>query len=169
MALDRFLYWREQRPTISELKRIIEDYLGDALEGKVEYVEFTSRFYMQLKGKISFPFKRLEDAPAWPNEDRERAIEVFVHGRKGIDVITRQADEYTNVVAKGLWELLRRYYAAKTEDEECEPEKPESIVEGLKTTRLIERLREAAQHAEYPQGDPPVCHEADEFIRRLRG
>lgn len=116
MALDRFLYWREQRPTISELKRIIEDYLG----------------------------------------------------RKGIDVITRQADEYTNVVAKGLWELLRRYYAAKTEDEECEPEKPESIVEGLKTTRLIERLREAAQHAEYPQGDPPVCHEADEFIRRLR-
>lgn len=34
--------------------------------------------------------------------------------------------------------------------------------------RLLERLITAAQHAEYPQGDPPVCSEAHVFVSDLR-
>jgi hypothetical protein len=32
--------------------------------------------------------------------------------------------------------------------------------------KLVEELLQAAQHAEYPQGDPPVCARAREFLRK---
>ncbi len=36
------------------------------------------------------------------------------------------------------------------------------------TKSVIRRLIGAAQHAEYPQGDPPVCAEARRLLEKLK-
>lgn len=125
MAQDRFVAFRKQVPSYEDIKCLVEDYVSDlAVEvdfgkgrSKSKSMEFWS---VQLPGKPSFPFKRVK---GFENMDREsmnppeRWFEVVVT-RKGkkvtdLDVITRLADEVTNVIANGLVALCERCWKAK--------------------------------------------------------
>jgi hypothetical protein len=71
-------------------------------------------------GKPSYPFRRHKGfekyAPA-VEQHEERWFEVYVEKHQ-IDVITRQTDEYTNVVAEGFAALCRRCWHGKPKDDE---------------------------------------------------
>jgi len=115
MALDRFVNFDKRRPTKEETGLVLRDFFGpDA--GTVEWKG--DRFFVTLPGKSSFPFASLPDALRDPfaGGDRERWIEVYVT-KSQFDVITRQHDEYTNVIAEGLAQMFARYWDGKLEDD----------------------------------------------------
>lgn len=124
MAIDYFVLFKHRQPIKSDLKMLLEDYLNGA--GSIDYSkeEEQGRWYVTLPGLPSFPFKRLEPDLGARQEmlPDERWFEVYVgHIHQSpedgmgpnIDVITRMADEYTNVVALGFAELVVRYYQAE--------------------------------------------------------
>jgi len=115
MALDRFVRWRKDRPLFDDIKKALEDYLGDAC---TKVVTDDSVIFATLVGKPRCPFRRLGEGDvvkAMEQRD-ERFLEVYV-SKKYIDVITRQTDEFTNVVAEGFAQLCARYWQGKRDPE----------------------------------------------------
>lgn len=117
MALDRFVNFKERRPSKEEVGLVLRDFFGpDA--AKIEWDN--GRYFVTLPGKNSFPFASLPDAlrdPFAGEEARERWIEVYV-AKDQFDVITRSHDEYTNVIAEGLARMFARYWDGELEDDE---------------------------------------------------
>lgn len=74
------------------------------------------RIIVTVPGKPSYPFAWTEHAKkSHPDLHDERWIEVwFLHGdKRGIDIVTRQADHFTNALAEGLASTISRYYQAE--------------------------------------------------------
>lgn len=116
MSLDRFVIFNHKVPHKEQIELILQDYLNEA--GHVTLDEGV--FYAMLIGKPTLPFKRIfTPSPPYPHEDRW--FEVYLgldktwKGYPYINVMTRQADEYTNVVAEGFAALIARFYDGKRE------------------------------------------------------
>jgi len=124
MGLDRFVLFQNEKPTLEELKLILEDYLGGL--GNIDYQE--GCWFVTFPGKPSFPFKRSHPDHAWAGASLhdERWFEVYVgsldqeHGENmgpNVDIITRFQDELVGNIADGFAKLLRRFYKAKSDEE----------------------------------------------------
>lgn len=104
MAYDRFVYWNKTKalvPTREDVGAVLAAYLGAG--GTVEWVEGQGRFYANLAGPGSDPRqpKDLLRGTRW--------FEVFIH-EDSVDVITRQADSFTNAVADGFANVCMRQW-----------------------------------------------------------
>jgi len=114
MGLDRFVYWKKNKPTKAQLRTVLEDYLGGI--GRVDLRK--NWLLATLPGKASFPFRRIkgfEKHDPFVDHYKGRWFEVYVDS-KSIDVITRQQDEFTSNVAKGFAELAARFWGGKHEE-----------------------------------------------------
>lgn len=114
MGIDRFVHWRDKGPSLETVKAVLRDYLGSGCavssNGK--------RIVAVLHGAPSYPFKSIPEYKkfqAVTEQRAERSIEVFVT-KKNIDIITRQTDEFTNVVADGFSMLAARFWGGIVED-----------------------------------------------------
>lgn len=116
MSCDRFVHWKDNRPTKDELQFALEDYIGKA--GKVKWSEDGGRWTCRLAGNSSFPLQRVLPVDNifvkafWAEHPWERWFEVF-WGDDYISVITRRADEYTSAVADGFTKLVMRFWQTK--------------------------------------------------------
>jgi len=116
VGIDRFVRWDKKRPKLAVVQRVLEDYLGTAA---AVWRSDSSRIIAKLVGKPSFPFRRephMERYAAACEQHDERWLEVYV-AKDHIDVITRQTDEYTGVVADGFATLAARYWEGKRDPE----------------------------------------------------
>lgn len=119
MASDRFVHFKkDRRPTREEIERLLGNFFGDGTTTSIEWEG--GRFYVSLPGHLSFPFAGLMDEVtsmemATAEDDRGRWIEVYV-ARTNVDVITRGMDEYTNVLADGLAEVIARFWDGELDD-----------------------------------------------------
>jgi len=112
MAIDRFVRWTKEKPSFDVIYKTLEDYLGDACIG--HHID-GPRITVTLMGKPSYPFRRhpgFEKYAAVSEQREDRFFEVFVEKDK-IDIITRQTDEFTNVVAEGFAVLCARCWSGK--------------------------------------------------------
>ena len=111
MALDRFIYFKKS-PKLETIRETLEDYLGEAL---YEIPVDGARVTALLHGKPSCPFRRLPDMGnvAAAQEQREERFLEVCWTSTSIDVITRQSDEYTNVVGDGFAALAARFWKGK--------------------------------------------------------
>lgn len=114
MGIDRFVrFKRGNRPSKRHLVLVLEDYLGDAVN-KVD-ADDRNRVLVWLEGRPSFPFRRMPKMRQYACASEvhtERWFEVYIAANH-IDVITRQTDEYTNVVAEGFADLCARFWQGK--------------------------------------------------------
>jgi len=110
VSVDRFVRFDKKKPTLDELKNILEDYIEGI--GSISYSHNGSVWFVKLPGKPSFPFKRIH--PDMDNQvHEERWFEVWLGSLPdNIDVITRQADELTNVIAEGYAKIVARFFEA---------------------------------------------------------
>lgn len=110
MALDIIVYWKPGKmPSKADLQLVLEDYTL----GVATVVWDADRFYVNLKGKPTLPFSRLD--PLFKYDLPEvRWFEVWL-GIDKIDVITRQTDEITNNIARGFAALCARYWQGDLE------------------------------------------------------
>lgn len=114
MAADRFVYWSDTVPTKEQVWAVIKGYFGEA-----DYDFRYPRSAISLPGHVSSPFRGIDpsrdaafDMMHLPGE--KRRIEVFFHEAEPgnpnvpacLDVITRNADRFTNDVADGLARVL---------------------------------------------------------------
>lgn len=97
MAYDRFIYWKDIKPSFEQLDTFIRDFFDIA--GEVDFKD--SAWVISLPGK-----------PKNPVFNGERCIEVFKHGNS-IDVITRQQDNFTTCLANGLASCIARFFEAE--------------------------------------------------------
>lgn len=128
MSLDRIVYFAKRKPSLKELRCLLEDYLAGA--GTIDFSKASeqARWYVVLPGKPSFPFRRVSkigeehqklhyEMPERPDRWFEVVFCSLKQKKKpNIDIITRTQDEYTNVVARGFAELVRRYYEATLDE-----------------------------------------------------
>lgn len=115
MSLDRFVRFDKKKPTVDELKHILEDYIKDL--GSISYSSNESVWFVKLPGKPSFPFKTIYPEMGHQVHE-ERWFEVWVGAldvANNIDVLTRQADELTNVIAEGYAKIVARFFEAEIE------------------------------------------------------
>ena len=107
MALDRFVCFKKSsRPTKAKLQLVVEDYFrGIATEIRWDQ----DRWLVTMPGPSIHPLDRVEPALPLRYDGGPRYIEVW-YSDGTLDVITRQADELTNVIAAGLAEVCRRYW-----------------------------------------------------------
>lgn len=121
MGLDRFVLFKDEKPTLEQLKFILEDYLGD-IGATIDYQD--SCWFVSFPGKPSFPFKRSHSL-SWEG-NAERWFEVYVGSLDqlegeamgpNVDIITRLQDELINNIAEGFANLLQRCYRAKSDEE----------------------------------------------------
>lgn len=114
MGIDRFVKWNKaERPTLDIIKMTLEDYLGGAQREEAEVDG--NRITVMLAGKPSYPFRRhssFEKHAPGAEQHPDRWFEVVVE-KDHIDVITRQTDEFTNVVAEGFARLCQRCWNGK--------------------------------------------------------
>jgi hypothetical protein len=136
MALDRFVYWKtKRRPTRDEIGTVVEDFFK-GFGAEIEWR--TDRYFIKLPGEITHPFDRIVGARKHPAEltDAERWIEVWPDPDDAcIDVMTRQQDEVTNVLAEGLAQLFARFWDGRRDIDFLGPEATKAmriLVEGLK-------------------------------------
>lgn len=119
MSIDRLVKFKSRVPTVVDLVKVAEDFLSDAALVGCGYSTIPhSRIVVHLPGKPTFPFGRVSDLKQdFPH--KVRGFEVFITGLFGdqpnINVVTRQTDEFTNVVADGYAKLIARFYEAELE------------------------------------------------------
>ena len=114
MALDRFVYWDEEKPSITEVVETIRCYLGGV--GSIDEItqhKDAYEFYISLPGKGTHPleWKRPELAET---HRPDRWIEIYMTD-KYIDVITRNHDDFTNKIADGFASSFERFWQGKWE------------------------------------------------------
>ena len=115
MGIDRFVHWKKAAPSQKEVMTVLTDFLGGAAN---EVSSSGRRITAVLVGKPSYPFKHITDYEKYTasaEQRGERFIEVY-WTRKKIDIITRQTDEFTNVVADGFSMLAARFWGGIVED-----------------------------------------------------
>lgn len=112
MALDRFVYFRRaKKPTKKELRLVLDDFFGGAT---TEIKWDRDRFFVTLVGRHTNALRRMEDVPDFVRREPDpgfegRHLEVWI-GSDCIDVMTRQADEFTNALAEGFAKLVARFW-----------------------------------------------------------
>lgn len=110
MALDRFIHFKKS-PLWTDLCTTVLQYFGPEVEIKFE----RPWIVVTLPGQESFVGHR----KARQEMARQRGLEIHQNSKdRNIDVITRQADEFTNAVADGLVDLLSRMYSGKRETDQ---------------------------------------------------
>jgi len=115
MSQDRFVTFDKRKPTRDEVESVLRNYFDEAAD--IKWAD--DRWIATLPGKWSFPFVEIVGYSPRPREIAERWIEVYVGKRSkvgNLDVITRQQDEYTNVLADGLARMFARYWEGKLDD-----------------------------------------------------
>ena len=121
MSCDRVVRWKSERPSTKEIRMMCEDFLGGAcvsiqpLGSNTD--EVLGSYTCLLHGEPKSPFRRMKKFPVHARMrevHNERWFEVTVM-KDCVYVTTRMADEYTNVVAAGFAELLRRSYQASVD------------------------------------------------------
>jgi len=117
MSFDRFISFKDRRPTRQQLQLVLEDYLSGA--GTATWKE--DRFMVDLVGTTSHPLKRIPEAHPFSNRPVEPGFEgrwfEVVMGSKDIDVLTRQQDELTMAIADGFARLCARFWHGALEDD----------------------------------------------------
>ncbi len=115
MALDRFVYWTKNKaPTSDAIGKVLEDYIGDG--GKVHWK--AGRWFVDLPGTCSAALRRVADVVPMFAADGERWFEVWPDpSGECVDVMTRMHDEYTNALAKGFVDVIKRFWNGKDEPE----------------------------------------------------
>lgn len=115
MSLDRFIRWqnKEKTPKINELHTVLEDFFNKT----AEVTWNVDRILIDLPGKSCIPHRiflngHVVKSPTVPRE--ERFIEIYV-GEDNVDVITCEADEYTNTIAEGITKMIARLWEGKQE------------------------------------------------------
>lgn len=118
MALDRFVYWNKEKPSHDTVRRILEDFLGGIGEIAESLTKEKGKWWIvTLPGVPSHPFKSLHSNLSQPNLYPDgRWFEVCYISDDNCDVITRQADCFTNNVAQGFAVALATYFKARLED-----------------------------------------------------
>ena len=114
MACDRIIRFEKERPTAKEIELVIRDFFGDATK-QIYYDK--DRWFVLLHGLYHQPYERIDIATdamkqvAIENRrnNKERWIEIW-SDEDSVDVITRDADWYTNTIAQGLAEVFRKFW-----------------------------------------------------------
>lgn len=109
MSHDVFVRWQKEVPAREEIKIMLSNYISDG--AKME--DGKDRLFVVLPGKPCSPMQHKYPVPA-ENYHEERFFEVYF-GDDNIDIITRFADEFTNVVARGFAECCARTLNGKIE------------------------------------------------------
>lgn len=108
MALDRIIRFDGPGPSKEHLHLVVQDFFGEGATSSISW--HMDRLFVSLNGSCSFPFRRLPGAPQNPFiPGDERWIEIWTEGSV-VDVITRQADPFTNALAQGLAEQVARHW-----------------------------------------------------------
>lgn len=110
MSLDRFVRFDEKYPTQEGLRRVLENFLGGT--GTVEWQR--DRFFVELPGNPTLALEGFPDTISCSFRPEGRWIEVWYKDRT-LDVITREADDFTNALASSLAEICARYWRGKLE------------------------------------------------------
>lgn len=101
MALDRFVYWDNEKPSEYDIGILLQNYMRDAAK-QVEWKG--ARFIVFLFGYTELP-----------GRSEKRVFEVYISKDAHIDVITRDMDDYTNAVAEGFARLAARRWKGRLE------------------------------------------------------
>ncbi len=97
LSIDRFLYFKDTKPTKEEIEKEITDYFSGMTKPRRD----SDRWIIFLDSRL-----KEHDSPGC---QRDRWIEVWLTTRN-IDVLTRRQDELTNVLADGLAKrFIRRW------------------------------------------------------------
>lgn len=111
MALDRFIYWNKEKPTIDQVRQLLKDYISDA--AKIE--EKNDWFFITLPGNGCLNQFIQAQSEAWTHN--ERWFEVCcIEIDNNIDIMTRQSDHFTNAVAECFAKSIAKFYHARYED-----------------------------------------------------
>lgn len=118
MSRDRFIHFPPNAfPEYWRVRRLLDTFLGELACGSSNMT--SNRYCVRLHGACTNPDRVRFGGVAHPVASTERWIEVFYSKTGGdldhIDVITRQQDQVTNVIADGFAEMLARMYGAKVE------------------------------------------------------
>lgn len=113
MARDRFVYWTNAKPSRDEIRLILASYVSTA---PLAVTEGKDRIFVTLPGKPSHPMQHKYPRPEGTFSE-DRYFEVwFDPDNKCIDVMTRFADEFTNVVADGFVHICVREFKGRLEE-----------------------------------------------------
>ena len=115
MACDRFIRWPSpsKRPSRAKCDGALHYFFGDSVEIGIRWDR--DRWFVALPGKPSTrEFDGLRGPPSSIYR-KERFIEVHL-GKKNLDVMTRQADLFTNCLADGLAKFMAKIFDGELED-----------------------------------------------------
>lgn len=119
MALDRFVRFKDGKwPSKDDVESVLRHFFAEAATVTLD----GNRFMIDLPGKNSFPFKDvirkrfgvdyLRTDDSWAES---RWIEVFYLEGEHLDVLTRQQDHYTNILANGIAEMFALFWEGEVE------------------------------------------------------
>lgn len=115
MPSDRFIRFKENRPTQEQIRYVVEDYFH-GISTKIDWSG--DRFFVDLHGDPSHPLRRI--VPKFPEGflHESRMIEIFVSKScDTIDVMTRCQDRITCVIADGFVRVVANYWDGEVEDD----------------------------------------------------
>src|SRR5688500_14158784 len=117
MSISICCWWKpDERPTAAEVRTVLTDYLGGCGAVVAGRPRFDEDLVVYLPGVPTHPFRsKSQVLAASPPPRPERAFEVLWLDDH-LDVVVRQQDEFTLVVADGFARLVCRYWKARFDD-----------------------------------------------------
>ncbi len=108
MSFDRFVYFEKSAPTQEDIQKVLGNFLGGV--GTIEWKR--DRFFVALPGTPTLASAGFPEAIPYGMRPEERWIEVW-YKDNGLDVITRDQDDFTNALASALAEIFARFWKGK--------------------------------------------------------
>lgn len=115
MSSDRFVKWKDHRPTQSDIERALTDYLGEGI-GRIEVKRGDPYIWwiiVRINGTPSDPRKHIRPELVHSTSlHQERWFEV-IWGEDTLDVLTRNQDPLVCAIADGFVKFCCLYWEAK--------------------------------------------------------
>lgn len=112
MSLSRIVQFEKKQPSKEEIGLVLEDYLEEAAE---EICWMRDRYFVTLKGKTSYPLRRIDGVAKAVLEDNEkvagrpRMFWVWI-GKEIVEAGTMDEDYFTSAIVEGLVAILSRFW-----------------------------------------------------------
>jgi hypothetical protein len=110
LAFDRFVLWRDKKPSKEDIGTALFDYIGHL--GNVGWSDDGRRWFVTFQGKSSHPQEHLLQGGPTVTMREERVFEVYL-GDVHINVATRDQSPLVNAIADGFVRFAVEFWKAR--------------------------------------------------------
>ncbi len=129
MPTDIWVEFTTKSPTPDQIGEALRNYINES--GTIIWNHVCARWFVTLVGTSRRAFPRPGDAEEFGPGFESREFEVYPSlgaSEPYVDVMTRFADDFTSIIARGFAEIIARQWNGRIERRQAVPKSKRSVI-----------------------------------------